>query len=767
MFCRYITSFILCLYISGGLAQPPGAKYLIYYRGNDIFEPVFKDADSALRTGERLLQKAKENKDKQAEANANNAIGLAYYYKGQLDSAIQFYKNAKNIFIRDRRVESVASTDIFLAKVYISQYKIDVALKHLIEADSLCLVSNNIYLQADVQWNLGLVYKNNEEYAKASVCFKKVLPIFKKAQYFRKYIAACCNLSMSYRLSRQNDSSLAVLQECISAYNDEQLKDSFLYAEIQENLGDTYLQMDKHNQALLHFKKALGVFSTFSSPIDIAYQQYSIGLTLSELNEFQQAKNWLFKAYRICDSLQNFKYLLWISKTLAEIYIEEKDWYNAYIYLQKTTSLKDTINIQNQVEKTNALNKKFETEKKEKEIALLKSKNQIIVWAFISGMLVLLIAALLIWLNRTRQKIKEEKILNYFATSLYNQNTIEDVFWDIAKNCISQLGFEDCVIYEFDESRNILKQKAAFGPKNPAAHIISNSIEIPVGKGIVGSVAQTLKPEIIKDTRLDNRYLVDDAKRNAEITVPILVEDRLLGIIDSEHHKAGFFTKRHLTILLKIADICSKKVTRYFVEEGLRKKIARDLHDDMGSTLSSINIISKVALQQSNIEGHLKNQLTSIKDYSLNMMENMGDMVWAINPQNDTIESLISKMKEWAAEICEPREVQLHFETSAEFEHLKVDAEKRKHLFLIFKEAINNAIKYSQCKNIYVKMKETAGARIQLFITDDGIGFDMEHHKSGNGLMNMTARAQQLQADINIISAVGKGTVIELRNIII
>lgn len=167
-----------------------------------------------------------------------------------------------------------------------------------------------------------------------------------------------------------------------------------------------------------------------------------------------------------------------------------------------------------------------------------------------------------------------------------------------------------------------------------------------------------------------------------------------------------------MDILQKITDTCTKKLTRNFVEEGLRKKIARDLHDDIGSTLSSINIISKVALQQSNIQEHLKNQLTSIKDYSLHIMESMGDMVWAINPDNDSIESLISKMKEWAAEICEPREVQLYFESSAGIENIKLDTEKRKHFFLIFKEAINNAIKYSQCKNIHVHMNKTAATQL-------------------------------------------------------
>jgi signal transduction histidine kinase len=733
------------------------------HKDTDVIEWVTGNPDSVLLMANQALQEAKKINDLQAEGRAYSLIGKACLQKGNLDSCIHFFQKAKSLFIAENNNEETVRCNINLAEVYARQYKPDEALQQLIEADSLSSILNNASLQADVQWKLGIVYKNIENYSKASQCFKAALQTFNEQKNFSRYISVGCNLSMSYRLAAQNDSSLDILQHCITVFTREKIKDSFLYATIQENLGDAYLQMDNHKQALIHFSKALTLFSKFNSPMDVVYQQYSMGLTLFEINQLKKAKSYVLPAYKISDSLKNYKYLRWISMVLTNIFVAEKVWENAYAYQKKTADIEDTINIANQVEKTKGLNRKFETEKKEKEIALLKSKNQIILWAFMSGMLILLTGALLIWLNRSRRKIKEEKILNYFATSLYNQNTIEDVFWDIAKNCISKLNFEDCVIYEFDESRNMLVQRVAFGPKNPEGRIISNAIEIPVGKGIVGAVAKSLRPEIIKDTRTDKRYIVDDATRNAEITLPILVEEKLLGIIDSEHHRAGFFTKRHLSILQKIAGICSKKVTRYFVEEGLRKKIARDLHDDMGSTLSSINIISKVALQQHPADGHLKNQLSSIKDYSSDMMESMSDMVWAINPLNDSMESLLIKMKEWAAEICEPKQVSLHFDTDGNTGLVKLDAVKRKHVFLIFKEAVNNAVKYSECKAIFIKLVHNEVEKnLELVITDDGNGFDVAHHKTGNGLSNMQARAAILQGQMQIVSSNNKGTCIHL-----
>lgn len=753
-------TILLFLNVFFSSGQPSKINSFLNKKGNNVFGPAFLSADSTLASAKAMMKNAN---DLSSRANACNALALAYSYTGQLDSSVFLYQQAKDISLHKKDIEAVARINIAMSNALTRQFKIDEALQLLIESDSLNRIIKDPTLQADVQWSLGIVYKNNEEYRKASNYFKAALVTFKELNNFTRYIGAGCNLSMAYRSLTLNDSSLYVLMDCMNTFKREQIKDTFLYAEILENLGDTYLQMNQYAQALAHFNQALTHFSKFNSALDIVYQKYSIGLTLSEMNRFSEAEVILKEASLLSDSLNNYKYSLWIAKTLSNIYVKEKDWNSAYTYLQKSIVLADTISLEKQIEKTNALNKKFETEKNEREIILLKSRTQIIVWTFISAILLLLLGALFIWLLLTGRKIRDEKILNYFATSLYNQNTIDDVFWDIAKNCISQLKFEDCVIYGYDEARDMLVQKAAFGPKNTNGHTISNLIEIPVGKGIVGSVAQTLRPEIIKDTRKDSRYIVDDARRNAEIALPILIDGKLLGVLDSEHSRAGFFTKRHLVILEKIADICSKKVTRYFVEEGLRKKIARDLHDDMGSTLSSINIISKVALLKHSGNDHLKKQLASIKDYSSDMMESMSDMVWAINPHNDSLESLLVKMKEWAAEICEPKQIVINFEEKGNAGHVKLDAEKRKHVFLIFKEAINNAAKYSNCKNISIQLAHDAGQNnLELIITDDGDGFDVTHHKTGNGLHNMRTRAGILQGQVQVVSSSEDGSCIHL-----
>ena len=153
------------------------------------------------------------------------------------------------------------------------------------------------------------------------------------------------------------------------------------------------------------------------------------------------------------------------------------------------------------------------------------------------------------------------KLLHQFALDLLQRSTLDEIFWLIADRVIAGIGFEDCVIYLLDAEKNILIQKAAFGPKNPEGRTIKNAITIPVGDGIVGSVAQYAMPERIADTRLDPRYIIDDDFRLSELAVPIMLNGRCIGVIDSEHSDVEFYTERHEEWLTTIASIAATKIS--------------------------------------------------------------------------------------------------------------------------------------------------------------------------------------------------------------
>ncbi|MES2777570.1 MAG: histidine kinase [Bacteroidota bacterium] len=185
-----------------------------------------------------------------------------------------------------------------------------------------------------------------------------------------------------------------------------------------------------------------------------------------------------------------------------------------------------------------------------------------------------------------REQLEIEQIINHFATSMNSITSIGELAWDVAKNCISKLNFEDCVIYLKDENRNILIQKAAWGPKTTEENKIINPIEILPGMGIVGHVAMTGKAEIISDTSQDDRYIVDDIYRLSEITVPIINNGKVLGVIDSEHTQKDFYTKRHLQILETIASLCAGKIDTIKAAQQIREKEMEllRLHKDVATS---------------------------------------------------------------------------------------------------------------------------------------------------------------------------------------
>ncbi len=164
-------------------------------------------------------------------------------------------------------------------------------------------------------------------------------------------------------------------------------------------------------------------------------------------------------------------------------------------------------------------------------------------------------------------------LLHQFALDLLKRSTLDEIFWLIADRMIAGIGFDDCVIYLLDSENDILIQKAAYGPKNPEGRTIKDAITIPVGEGIVGSVALNAKAERISDTRLDPRYIIDDDFRLSELAVPIMLNGCCIGVIDTENSDAEFYTKRHEEWLSTIASIAATKISDANRAEELSKTV--------------------------------------------------------------------------------------------------------------------------------------------------------------------------------------------------
>ena len=192
--------------------------------------------------------------------------------------------------------------------------------------------------------------------------------------------------------------------------------------------------------------------------------------------------------------------------------------------------------------------------------------------------------------------------------------------------------------------------------------------------------------------------------------------------------------------------------------QNIRNKISGDLHDDIGSTLNSISIYSQVAKNKSKEEIP---ELDLIGESSRKVMDAMSDIVWTINPENDSFEKIIFRMRSLTHQLLKAKKIEYTFDADESLNELKLPMQTRKNFYLIFKESLNNLVKYSNTTRASIILKQSK-KEIVLIIRDNGIGFDSENPPRGNGLQNIKRRAAEIKADITIESEEGKGTSIIL-----
>jgi PAS domain S-box-containing protein len=194
--------------------------------------------------------------------------------------------------------------------------------------------------------------------------------------------------------------------------------------------------------------------------------------------------------------------------------------------------------------------------------------------------------------------------------------------------------------------------------------------------------------------------------------------------------------------------------------ERVRKRIATDLHDDVGSSLTRISLLSEVVRRQvREADGSVVDALSSIAALSRELVDSMSDIVWAINPSKDHLSDLAQRMRHFVSDLCTAREIQLRFRTPPPECDIAVGANVRREVFLLFKEAVNNLVRHSRCSEAELEFSINPGGLV-LRVSDNGHGFNLAAASDGHGLRSMRERTEALGGTLEVVSQPGRGTLL-------
>jgi len=349
----------------------------------------------------------------------------------------------------------------------------------------------------------------------------------------------------------------------------------------------------------------------------------------------------------------------------------------------------------------------------------------------------------------SREKALMLEVINEVAKAIIGKVDIQEIAWEITNTISNYLGSEDCVIYLVREEKNCLEQISAMGDKVIDHGVVKDRLVLKIGKGIVGNVAQTGVAEIVKDTSKDKRYIPDDMVRLSEITVPIVTDGKVIGVIDSEHTDKDYYTQEHLETLQNVARLVAMQL-KNAINLNERRKAERENTKLLTQLEKSNNELEEYA----HVVSHdLKSPLRSIyalvawisEDNEATFNEQSKNNVDHIKKTLEKMENLISEILNYSSinsdlmkfskvdlnrimdEVRQSTHIPAHI--SVETANLPTLKGDRIRLIQLFQNLLSNAIRYNdkEAGNIKIDFKEEP-KQYQISVSDNGIGIEQRYH---------------------------------------
>jgi len=565
---------------------------------------------------------------------------------------------------------------------------------------------------------------------KAIFYFMAAVKLSEKINYVSGAGIGYLSLGNAYSFISKTDSSLLFMSQSLVYLR--KLNSAVYLGNFFGNRADTYVQISEFKKALRDCDTATGYIEKGGSKAQLAFI-YNIRADIYwHLKQFQLNREYVDKALKIHEETGN-------TRMVAQAYSDKADWYSIY--------------------------KKFDT-----AVAFYKKAIYI------------------------ADSIHDESNLSRYHSSL------SDTYLEMNKENDAAAAALQALKYAQEEDNPVqeafvhtLLCRIYMAQQNVAASIrhgrqghymAMQEIDFPLQQSSAAALAEAFK----KAGNLDSAYLYlqiskklndslitknfNQETANLQISFDVSQKEKQIQLLAKDQELQKQKLRQQWLLMIAAAAVALlvligawMLLNRYRLKQRmkeleLRNQIAADLHDEVGSSLSSIHMLSQMA--NSNVEnGNQKNILDKVSTNAKETMERMSDIVWMIKPGETEAGSLTHRMERFAQEICSGKNIMLQMQLD-EIGKLKLSMDQRKNIYLIFKEALNNAVKYSGTSRIDIAAS-MQHRKFELSVKDYGNGFDVLKIGRGNGLDNMTKRAMELNGHLAITSNANDGTEITLQ----
>jgi two-component system, NarL family, sensor histidine kinase UhpB len=584
--------------------------------------------------------------------------------------------------------------------------------------------------------SLGELYQTLGKYDSSLLMYRQALSIAQKFNYENEIAQTYQGIGLNFMRQSQYDSAKEYMRLALALWTKagKPLKQAAIYV----NLGNVFLDETNYTEALNQFIKAEKIYEgPVGDKMGLSKALGNIGNIECILGNYDQALDYTQKAMKLSEDTGNELNVAYCHRLMGRIFRKKSDLGKALKEYQEANKVyrkredhrneSETYqNIGNIYFDLHQFQNALSEYQKSLSIAHHISNKSSMAYCF-SG-----IGFALYELKKSDLAIAYFDSSMTIAREVKNRYLVMDAYQIISKIHEDQKHFKEALKFNqlYSELKDsIVQEEQKQGTDEMEAKYQNEKKQ--------DQIELLQKDQLLKNISLQQSRTVQSAMIVAFV---LLIT---IGLLVYNRHRLIHNAKRQMEI------------------EKMRNEIARDLHDDMGSTLSSIHILSQLALKENQTEPSTK-YFQRIADHSAKMMESMSDMVWSINPENDSLQKMLAKMKEFSAEILEPKNIVYQFQGEETLNGTVMDVAMRKNIFLIFKETINNAAKYSEGTAVDISIVHEAN-ELLLTISDNGKGFDPSRVQNGNGLRNMKERAREINADLLFETVEGKGTTLKLR----